>query len=262
MVAAPKSQTIDILEVKQMHLKANILGRSPFICNRMSEKTKRELLLPSGRKNAAEKASSLKHDPLAEFRASPYTMPDSSPTLIGMMASAFKGAMRTAALDLPGATAAKIGRLVYVEGDLISLYGVPQLFMTVVRNAGQNAAPDIRSRAILPQWAAQIDIKFIVPVINATSVAKLIAAAGITAGVGDWRVEKGKAGYGRFDLVEDDHPLFNEIMKNGGREAQKAAMAKPKAYDYETEDLFAWYNKAAKSKGFEPTASDDEEDAA
>ena len=49
-----------------------VKGMTPLIYNAMSAKVRGELLLPKGKKSAAEKATTLKHDPLAEYRASVY----------------------------------------------------------------------------------------------------------------------------------------------------------------------------------------------
>lgn len=254
MVSTPKEEIVDIIEAKQGTIHLNVLGTSPLICNRMSEKARRDILLPSGRKTNAEKVSSLKHDPIAEFRASPYILP-TGPALIGLMASAFKGAMGTAALDLPGATKAKIGRLVYVEGDYVPIFGIPKLFMAIVRSADMNKTPDVRTRAILPEWACRIAISFVEPAIRQPAVVNLLSAAGITAGVGDWRPEKGKGAFGRFKLVNDEDADFVRIITTGAREIQEHAMAAPESYDSETEELLGWYMDTATSKGFVPTAA-------
>jgi len=80
-----------------------VLGTTPLIHNRMSQKVLQELLFPKGRKNAAEKAVTMKHNPMQEFRDSPYTIPDDKAnTLISILPTAFKGTMMTAALDMPG----------------------------------------------------------------------------------------------------------------------------------------------------------------
>jgi len=47
-------------------------GKTPIIFNAMSAKAKHDLLLPKGRKTAAEKAQTLKHDPEEEYRNSVY----------------------------------------------------------------------------------------------------------------------------------------------------------------------------------------------
>lgn len=223
-------------------VEVGILGTNPFIANRMSEKARQQLLLPAGRKNAAARAASLKHDPFDEFRRSPYRLSDpESPTLVGVMASAFKGAMAVAALDLPGASRAQIGRLVFVEGELVPLYGEPKLLMSVTRSADINKTPDIRTRAILPRWAAIITIRYVVPLIKQASVINLLIAAGVTAGVGDWRPEKGKGSYGQFEVTNPNDPRVQRIIQDGGRIVQERAMAEPRPYDVETEDLLDWY---------------------
>src|SRR5690606_34742133 len=108
---------------------------TPLIMNRMSQKVWQELVLPKGRKTAVEKASTMKHDPIQEYRDSPYRMDDpSAPTVLAMLPTMFKRAMGTAALDTPGAKKAQIGRLVYVEGEKIPVYGVPKVFMSITRS--------------------------------------------------------------------------------------------------------------------------------
>src|SRR5215471_18634432 len=101
--ASEKETVIDVRETRTQTIDVALIGRSPLILNRLSQKAARVLLLPSGKMNAAERATNLKHDPVAEFRASPYTIADeSAPTYLALMSSAVKGAMMTAALDLPG----------------------------------------------------------------------------------------------------------------------------------------------------------------
>ncbi len=65
-----KLEIDDVLKVSRGNLQCYILGTTPLICNRMSEKAKHDLLLGGRRKTAIEKATTLKHDPHAEYRAS------------------------------------------------------------------------------------------------------------------------------------------------------------------------------------------------
>jgi len=242
--------SIEIVEVKKEYLKIGIVGTTPIILNRMSEKVRQELLLPKGRKTAAEKKGSLKHDPIEEYRSSPYRMPEGQPTYLGFMCSAFKGAMRVAALDLPGSSKAQIGRLVYVEGDLVPLYGIPRLFMAITRQAGMNATPDVRTRAIVPRWGVVLNISFVTPIMKQPAVVNILAAAGITSGVGDWRPEKGKGDYGQFKVVSAEDPELVEIINEGGRDVQIAAMQSPVPYDIETQELLGWYDEEVVKRGY------------
>lgn len=247
---------IEIIQIDKGVITFLIRGTTPLILNRMSEKARRELLLPRGRKTAADKAANLKHNPLEEFRASPYIIrDDTAPTYLAVTAGSFKGALGTAALDLPGARKAQIGRLVYVESqayrELIPIYGEPQLLMSVVRSADMNRTPDIRSRVIVPQWAAHLTISYVRPTLRDAAIVNLLAAAGITAGVGDWRPEKGKGSYGQFMPVSGDDTVTNKIINTWGRQTQIAAMAHPAPYDLETEELFSWFEGEAPKRGFE-----------
>lgn len=185
----------------------------------------------------------LKHDPRAEFQASPYILKDErAPTLLAHLATAFKKSLMGAALDMPGAKKAQIGRLVWVNGDYVPIYGVPKIFMSVVRSADINRTPDIRSRAIVPHWAARVSFNFVEPLIKPQAVANLLAAAGMIQGVGDWRPEKGAGNYGQFEIVDAEDPRFVEVVATGGREAQLAAMNEPTCYDDETEELLTWFD--------------------
>lgn len=230
-----------------------LIGESPLILNRMSRKAAHELLLPRGRKTAADRQAELKHDPLSEFAASPYRMADdTSPTLLALMSSAVKGAMMTAALDLPGAKKAQIGRLIYVEGDLIPVWGVPKVFMSITRSADMNRTPDVRTRAIVPVWASLVTVRFVRPLLNESDVVNLLQAGGTTAGVGDWRPEKGKGSFGQFRIANADDSTFLDICRNASRAEQVAAMDDPQPYDAETAELLSWFEDEVVVRGRAP----------
>lgn len=249
------SGEIQIIEINTGTITVAVVGTTPLILNRMAEKAKHELLLPKGKKTAAEKASSLKHDPLAEFRASPVRIrDDSASTLLALPSTAFKGAMRTAALDLPGAKKSQIGRLTYIPGEVVGIYGVPEVFSTIVRSADMNRTPDVRTRCIVPKWAAVLSITFVRPIMREQAIANLLAAAGITVGVGDFRPEKGAGNYGQFEVVGADDTRLLEIISSGNRAAQLEAMDNPEAYDQDTEELLSWFDVEVRRRGFKVAA--------
>jgi hypothetical protein len=251
MVTKPKANEgeIEITPIAKERLNFCILGTTPFIANTMSEKARQELLAPAGRKTAADRASNVKHNPMREYRASCYMLPD-APSAIGIMSTAFKGAMRNAALDIPGSSKSQIGRLTYVVGDYVPLFGVPQISMMTVRSSDMNRTPDIRTRAIFPRWATIIGIEYVTPLLRANAVVNLLAAAGITQGVGDGRPEKGKMSYGQFEIVAEDDSRFVEILRTGGRAAQLDALRNPICYDTETEKMLVWFSDIASKRGY------------
>lgn len=249
---APREESL-VIEVHEGKVNLCLLGTTPYLANRMSTKAKRSLLYPEGRKNTAQKQGSMKHDPLAEYRAAPTILrADDEPTLIAHPATGFKKAMCTAALDLPGMKKAQIGRLVHVIGEHVGLYGVPRLHMAPVRSADMNRTPDIRTRAILPEWACYLSIRFVTPILRERMVVQLLAAAGMYIGVGDFRSEKGAGDYGCFRICPPDDPSFRRLIKTAGRKAQAEALDEPTAYDEETEDLWSWYRDEVERRGGGP----------
>ena len=247
-----QSVEVEVIEVVRGELEFCIKGTTPIIFNRYSDKAKRELFMPY-KKTKVEKETSLKHQPLHEFRQSVYPLPKPAKTYLGLPSTAVKSAMMTAALDMPGLTKTSIGRLVYVLGDYIEIYGKPEVFITMVRSAGMNSTPDVRTRAIVREWAAKIRVAFIKPQHKEKGIINLMAAAGITAGVGDFRPEKGKGTYGQFELTTAGDKDFKRVVNTGARDAQVEAMSDASPYDEDTRDLLDWFQTEAKHRGWEFT---------
>lgn len=257
MATAKKSADsgeISIMEVQRGQIDLCVLGTSPLIMNRMSQKVWFELLAPKGKKSASDKASTLKHNPIQEFRDSPYIMDDpKAPTLLGVMASGFKKAMGTAALRTSGVTKTEIGQLVYVPGAFVHVFGLPRVFMAITRSADMNKTPDVRTRAILPEWACKLSIIYTKPALREQSMVNLLAAAGFMSGIGDWRQEKGSGSYGSFKIVAEKDPDFVRILKTQGRAAQQEAIDDPVAYNDETSEMLAWFDVEIGRRGFDAT---------
>ena len=246
MAVKPKSEAVSeitILEISQGSMEFAIVGTSPYYFNRMSEKAKRTLLLGGRKKTDADKAANLKHNPPEEYRDSVYRYADDNhATRLKVPCPAFKGVMTTAALVLPGTRKTEIGRLVWMPDRFLDFYGIPKLAMDVVRSSDIARTPDIRTRAILPRWACRVEVRFVTPNLNSKSIANLMAAGGIVAGVGDYRQEKGKGNFGQFRCCNLDDPEYLDIVKNEGRKAQDAALHHYEAYDAETEELLSWFS--------------------
>jgi hypothetical protein len=248
--------TIDIIEVTRGQIELQIVGRTPLICNAMSSKARQELLLPGIKKNAAAKAANAKHQVLSEFRSSMYRARDpGSPTRIVMKSTAFKAAMMGAALDIPGSSKRQIGRLAYVLGDEVPVFGIPQLHMSITRQAGMDRTPDVRTRSIIPRWACRVIVEYTKPILKEGAIVNLLAAAGFSQGIGDWRVEKGSGIYGQFNICqESDLKTWDAIVKEGGKDAQDRAIVDPQPFDSETEELLGWWIDEMNRRGFEIAA--------
>lgn len=224
-----------------------IKGLTPLVFNAMSAKARHELLFPAGRKTAADKAQNMKHNPIEEYRGSVYAFNSDADTRLAFPATAFKSAICTAALEQPGVKKSQVGRLTWVEGDMICVYGAPQIYTAIVRSADMNKTPDVRTRAILPRWCCRISIRFVRPTLNETMLARLIETAGLVIGIGDYRQEKGKGNYGQFEVSSEAECA--DIVNGGGRVEQDAALENPVPYDRETSSLLAWFEEERVKRG-------------
>lgn len=241
---------IVIKPVATKTIEVALIGLTPIILNRVSQKAKRALLLPSGRKTTAERAATNKHDPIAEFQGAPYCLEDeTAPTLLAIPSTSVKGAMMTAALDLPGVQKTQIGRLAFVDGFYVPIYGVPKLFMAVTRSADIGRTPDIRTRAIIDKWACIVTITFVTPILTDTAIVNLLASGGFTCGIGDWRPEKGKGNFGQYRVAGVEDAEYRRIAESGDRERQAAAMSEAEPYDSETRDMLEWAVGEIASRG-------------
>jgi hypothetical protein len=255
MKKSKEDKEINVLQISHGRVDFCLVGATPIIFNRTSEKAQRQLLLPKQRGKTTE--ATLRHDPLAEYQASPYKSRDpNDATLIRMPSTAFKSALRNAALDSEGSSKAQIGRLTFVPGEWINIYGLPQLRMDMVRNSGINRTPDVRTRACIRHWAARVSIAFVQPVLTAQAVANLFAAAGLMIGIGDYRNEKGAGNYGSFKLVDADDPEFLNTIATGGRDVQQEAMVNPTIWDEESEELFSWFESEISRRGRDKQLAD------
>lgn len=242
-MATTKTETaeIKVTPLRRASAKLRIIGVTPMFQNRMANKVKQGLLVGTKKKTKAERVE-IKHDPISEFRDSMEII-EAGPTALGLRVTAVKAAMCTAALETAGLTKAATQRLLFMPGDLTPLYGVPKLRLDVVRSADINRTPDVRSRAFLPKWGAEIEIQFIVPQLSIASVVSLLCNAGVLVGVGDFRQEKGKGAFGSFRVITSDEKddEWDDLVANHGREAQMDAIRSPEYADRDTEDLMAFY---------------------
>lgn len=239
---AKKEERVRVLDMQPRALICRLLGTTPLIFNRQSEKARRGLLYPSPKKSSGEKATTLKHDPLEEFRSSPYMNSDPEETaLFHFPSGAFKKAIASAATDIPGIARAQVNRLCAITSTQINVYGKPFMKADMVRQAGMTRTPDVRFRCCLKEWACAIEVRFMGAIISGEDLQMMVAAAGMTIGIGDYRVEKGAGDFGQFSLADDTDEKWLRIVRDQGRDVQIAAMEYPTYYDQETTDLVEWF---------------------
>lgn len=193
-----------------------ILGTSPIIVHRFSEKAKRQML------DAAQGRQTPKQpkDPEAEYRSAFYLIEEDAEKIAaspiraplpdgirpGLPASAFKQATVGAARFYGKAVSmAALKQFVFVRGEmgsdgrqLIEIVGDVRMREDVVK-VGRGGT-DLRYRPEFWPWSATLEVSYFVSVLTRASVLSLIDAGGMAVGVGEWRPEKdGEFGCYRVD---------------------------------------------------------------
>lgn len=176
---APEIQ-IDRIAAETMHVP--IIGTTPLLVHRFSEKAKRQMLdAMQGRKTPKQPK-----DPEAEYEAAFYRLADGAP---GFPVLAFKSA------TIGGARFYEVGddgrALARIEGE-------PQMREDVVR-VGRGGT-DLRYRPEFRKWGTTLEVTYVTSALTRESVLSLIDAGGMGVGVGEWRPEKnGDFGQYRID---------------------------------------------------------------
>ena len=235
----PQAASLEIQPLKRGRVTLRMMGRTPLYFNSMSSKAMRDLLIGGGRKTAAEKKH-IKHNPEQEFKDSVYKK-SFGETLLCFPAPGVKGAMATAALETEGIKKASVQRLIFLPQTHIQIWGRPQLKIDIVRSADMNKTPDMRTRAYLPRWCAEVDIAYVQPTLSAHSIVSLLTNAGSIVGIGDFRQEKGRGSFGTFDVLTEDsmgdfQEEWDELMLED-RAVQQEALDHPEHADDQTAEL-------------------------
>ena len=225
----PQEASLDIQPLKQGRLRLRMMGQTPLYFNSMSSKSMRDLLIGGGKKTAAQRKE-IKHNPEQEYRDTVYKK-SFGETLLCFPAPGIKGAMATAALETAGITKTSVQRLIFLPQTHVQIWGTPQLKIDMVRSADMNKTPDMRTRAYLPRWCAEVDIAYVQPTLDAHSIVSLLTNAGSIVGIGDFRQEKGRGSFGTFSVhTEQSMGSFqgdwDELMKEA-RDVQQAALDNP-----------------------------------
>lgn len=198
---------IEIDRIAAETLVVPIVGTTPLIVHRFSEKAKRQMLdNAQGRKSPKEPK-----DPVAEYEAAFYRLRDGG---FGMLAGAFKdatvgGARFYGKQVTMAALKTYLRFLGELGGDgrpLVRVVGEPRMREDVVR-VGRGGT-DLRYRPEFVEWSTELVVVYPTAVLTRDSVLSLIDAGGMGCGVGEWRPEKG----GEFGAYRIDPDRDVEVV--------------------------------------------------
>jgi hypothetical protein len=191
---------IEISRIGTETLLVPVVGTSPLITHKFSEKAKRQMLdAMQGRKNPKQPK-----DPEAEYQAAAYRLDDGG---YGTPSIAFKSATVSAARFFDkSVTMVSLRQTLFFGGEMskaegqlmVRIEGEPVMREDVVRVG--NGGTDLRYRPMFSEWSATLEVTYVKSMLTRESVLSLIEAGGLGVGVGEWRPEKrGDMGTFRID---------------------------------------------------------------
>lgn len=174
-----------------------IIGLTPLVVNRFSEKSKQQMLDKQTKKPTKGKEAK---NPEEQYRQSLYYFPDMKRTgfpAVGFKASMVRGAKQ---LGINMTDSRGMFHVMEDEDGLIEIKGEHEMREDMVRLA--TGVADIRFRGCYPKWSAEITIRYNAAVVSEGMLAQFLNCAGFSCGIGEWRPEKSNSGsFGLFQVA-------------------------------------------------------------
>lgn len=203
-MATKNNENVSIPAINIQYATISIVGDSPLIVHKWSEKAKKEIL-DKQMKKAKTKGHDAK-DPVRDFIDSLYWL-DGEPeekteegfakaiqngARFGFPSVAFK-ASAVAAGYRSGVTKNLVSMYgaFHIDGEFVEIKGIPEMREDMVR-VGMGVA-DIRYRGEFKEWSATFQVKYNASAISLEQLVNLFNLGGFACGLGEWRPEKGGA---------------------------------------------------------------------
>ena len=211
--SAPEAIRLPRLERHEIAIP--IVGLSPFIPQRWSEKSKSMMRDKQQSASPIRSKKPPKEPERDAFDSTYWVVPGEVP---GAPATAFKseiiGACRFYDRKTFPMTAAKRSIFVLGEGpeQLVPLVAEWEMREDTPRNA--DGGTDLRYRNYMYPWSCVLHVAFIATMIDAASVVNLVDAAG-NGGIGSWRPSSPKSASGTYGRFQVDTSQDTVLIKGG-----------------------------------------------
>lgn len=195
-------------------LTVEVIGDSPLIVHKWSEKAKKEML--GKQMKQATNGKSAK-DPEMDFYESLYWLNDmpenpekkdyekalkTGKARFGFPSIAFKACAVDAAYQ-QGVIAKKTGArgAFHLDDEFVEIEGTPRMREDMVMIGAMSKVADIRYRGEFPTWRAKLNIKYNAKSISPEQILNMLNVGGFSNGIGEWRPSRDGL-FGRFHVAE------------------------------------------------------------
>lgn len=198
---------VQIPAIEKKRIAVKVIGDSPLIVHKWSEKAKKEMLDKQMKK--ASKGKEAK-DPWMDYCSSMYwldgmpekpTEEDVAAARFGFPATAFKACAVDAGYQQGAISKKTTARgAFHIMDEFVEIEGYPNMREDMVK-IGMGTA-DIRYRGEFKKWSAVLNIVYNPNAISAEQIVNLLNLGGFSNGVGEWRPSR-DGSFGTFHVATD-----------------------------------------------------------
>lgn len=202
------SEPIHLAPLHRDTLYVPIVGRTPLILQRFSEKARKAILDKNMGKAKTKQAPK---DPIAEYNAARYITEKGRD---GIPAVAFKAAIADAYIHFDGIQKKQIKLAVFVHPDDYAVTGEPVVLIDGEPAMREDyvrfgmSSTDLRFRPEYKTWRATLRVEYLPTLLTRDSLIHLVDAAGY-GGVGEWRPSAPKSATGIFGQFQVEREEMN-----------------------------------------------------
>lgn len=189
----PQQVNVEIPRMAIKEFQITLIGDSPLVMHKWSEKAKRMMLDKQMKK--AQKAREAK-DPKQDYLDTIYWTENHKP---GFPSIGFKSAAVDACSHVSDLTKVISRGAFHVDGELVEIKGKYRMRQDVCR-IGMGTA-DVRFRAEFPEWETTFKIRYNSSVLSMEQIVNLFNVAGFAIGVGEHRPQK-DGSWGMFHVKQ------------------------------------------------------------
>lgn len=202
-----QAELIKLPELDIRFMSVQVIGDTPLIVHKWSEKAKREMLDKQMKKASTGKEVK---DPWKDYCNSLYwldgmpetpTQEDLDNARFGFPAVAFKACAIDAAYQQGAISKKTTPRgAFHLMDELVEIVGKPRMREDMVQIGGMSKVADIRYRGEFPDWSATLNIRYNARAITPEQIMNMLNIGGFANGVGEWRPER-DGNYGTFHIA-------------------------------------------------------------
>lgn len=201
-------ETIKIPAIQVSKMKVKIVGETPLLSHKFTEKAKASI----EKTQQGESEKKKKRNPDQEFQDAAYVDAKGNDCAPGswLFQSMYSAAGFNSKSDKEGFKEKERFRMaVRIPFTLYPIeYDKKEMRTDYVKIGGMTKVADMRYRPEYTGWSITFDLEYEPDVISPKRIAEILQRAGKSCGIGDWRVQK-KGDFGRFRVD------FMQIESNG-----------------------------------------------